>query len=172
MNGYNREEREYDTGEKPQRGKQEESPEDFPWERDAASSAESGGTTGWDRPGPTSHSGWDQPPRGSSTHDPMNDPRSGRFTASWSASGQPQQGNPMAIAGFICSLLALIPIPVLNIILWICGVVFSSIGLSRANNSGAPNRGLAIAGICISCVGILLIILFFVFIGLAGIAAN
>ena len=69
------------------------------------------------------------------------------------------RGNGLAVAGFVLSLVALIPIPFWGIIPWILAVTFSSIGLSRANNHGLPHRGLAIAGLCISLGALLVVIL-------------
>ena len=77
------------------------------------------------------------------------------------------EGNGIAIAGFVLSIVSLIPIPIFNIICWILAVVFSSIGLSRANKQGRPHRGLAIAGLSISLAALVLIVLMLIFIGLA-----
>ena len=59
--------------------------------------------------------------------------------------------NGLAIAGFVCSLLTFIPFA--GFVFWVCAVVFSSIGLQRAKR-GAPYKGLAIAGFCISMVAL------------------
>lgn len=77
-----------------------------------------------------------------------------------------QAGNPMAIAGFVLSLcaVALFWVPFPNFIAWILGVIFSAIGLKRANR-GAPHRGLAIAGLVISLGAAVLILLFIAGIG-------
>ena len=45
--------------------------------------------------------------------------------------------------------------------------MFSAVGLSKANKENRPHRGLAIAGLCISLVPLVLIIVFFVFLGTA-----
>ncbi len=81
----------------------------------------------------------------------------------------PQQGNPLAITGFVLSLvsIALFWIPFVNILLWVLTIVFSAVGLSKANKENRPHRGLAIAGICISAIPLVLIIVFFVFLGAA-----
>ena len=60
----------------------------------------------------------------------------------------------MAVAGFVLSLVSLIPIPILNIVFWVLAVTFSSIGLSRSNTQGRPHRGLAVAGLSISLVSL------------------
>ncbi len=69
-----------------------------------------------------------------------------------------QQGNGMGVAGFVLALLGLILcwVPFLNWILWILGLIFSIIGMFK------PKKGLAIAGLVISC---LYIIVAFVVIG-------
>ena len=62
----------------------------------------------------------------------------------------------MATAGFVCSLCTVVffwtilPVPVL----WICGLVCSSIGLHRSVKHGLPSRGLAIAGLVISVLSL------------------
>lgn len=60
----------------------------------------------------------------------------------------PNETNGMAIAGFVCSFFGWVAI---------LGVVFSAIGLSRANKSiTRKGRGLAIAGLAISITSIVL----------------
>lgn len=60
--------------------------------------------------------------------------------------------NGMGIAGFVLALCAFLLcwIPVLNIILWLLGVIFSIIGVFRRP------RGFAIAGLAISFIGIII----------------
>lgn len=67
-----------------------------------------------------------------------------------------QRRNGLGTAGFVLALLAVIFswIPVVNIILWLLGLIFSLVGLRRAP------RGLAIAGIILALVAILFIIIF------------
>lgn len=67
-----------------------------------------------------------------------------------------QQGNGMGVAGFVLALLGLILcwVPILNWILWLLGLIFSIIGMFK------PKKGLAIAGLVISCLFILLITVF------------
>lgn len=67
---------------------------------------------------------------------------------------QIRKGNGIGTAGFVLALLGLILcwIPVLNWILWLLGVIFSFIGVFRAP------RGLAIAGLVISFIGIIIMI--------------
>lgn len=67
---------------------------------------------------------------------------------------QEQKSNGMGTAGFVLSLVAffLCWVPVLDWILWILGVIFSFIGVFK------KPRGLAIAGLVISFIGIIFII--------------
>ena len=137
MDRYNREERSYDRGE----GDQAESasPEslgDFPWQDSGAG----------DRPPEV----WEEPPQTSERGD--------------APGGRPDgQGNPLAIAGFVCSLVMWIPIPYTAPLFWLMALTFSSIGLSRARRRGAPHKGLAIAGLCISLIGVVFVILLILF---------
>ena len=59
------------------------------------------------------------------------------------------------LPGFVLALLALLGcwIPVLNWILWLLGFIFSFIGIFKSP------RGLAIAGLCISLVDLIPLIL-------------
>jgi len=68
-----------------------------------------------------------------------------------------QRSNGIAIAGFVFALLALILgwIPILGWILWFLGVLLSLIGVFK------QPRGLAIAGLIVSFIGIILILLVF-----------
>ena len=65
-----------------------------------------------------------------------------------------QQGNGMAVAGFVLALCSVVLFwfPFVSFLLWVLGIVFSAIGLKRANDHGLPNRGLAIAGLVIALV--------------------
>lgn len=70
----------------------------------------------------------------------------------------PSQGsNGLGTAGFILALLALIFcwVPVLDWILWILGLVLSFCGVFNAP------KGLAIAGLVISLIGLILIVVVF-----------
>lgn len=64
-------------------------------------------------------------------------------------SSEPTPNNGMAIAGFVLSFL----VPLL-------GLIFSIIGLSKANSLNGNKKGLAIAGIIISAVTIVFRIIF------------
>lgn len=63
--------------------------------------------------------------------------------------------NTMGTAGFVLALLGLIFcwVPILDWILWILGVVFSIVGVCKPNN-----KGLAIAGLAISFIGLIFLI--------------
>jgi len=65
-----------------------------------------------------------------------------------------RQSNGCGIAGFVLALIALFlgAIPVVGWILWILGLVLSFVGLFKSP------RGLAIAGLIISLIGIILIL--------------
>lgn len=69
--------------------------------------------------------------------------------------------NAMGTAGFVLALLAWIFcwVPVVDVILWILGLIFSVIGLFKAP------RGLAIAGTVLSLLSILGVIVAIVFFG-------
>ena len=56
----------------------------------------------------------------------------------------PSESNGMAVAGFICSFF----MPLL-------GLIFSTIGINKAKNLAGKGHGWALAGIIISCIGIL-----------------
>ena len=75
--------------------------------------------------------------------------------------------NGMGTAGFVLALLGLILcwVPVLGWILWLLGLIFSIIGVFR------QPRGLAIAGLVISCLGLILLIVVLGAIGAAAVAA-
>ena len=67
---------------------------------------------------------------------------------------QEKQSNGMGTAGFVLSLIALLLcwVPVLDWILWFLGMIFSFVGVFK------KPRGLAIAGLVISFIGIIFII--------------
>lgn len=73
----------------------------------------------------------------------------------------PQNG--LGTAGFVLGLLGFLfsPIPIIGVIAWplvLLGVVFSPIGIAKANNGEANNRGLAVAGLVLSTLGLLICI--------------
>ena len=65
-----------------------------------------------------------------------------------------KRSNGIGTAGFILALLGVIFswIPILNWILWIIGLILSFVGVFK------KPKGLAIAGLCLSLLGIILII--------------
>ena len=67
---------------------------------------------------------------------------------------QPPKSNGLGTAGFVLALIGLILcwIPILDWILWLLGLIFSFIGVFKAP------RGLAIAGLIISFIGIIILI--------------
>lgn len=64
------------------------------------------------------------------------------------------KGNGIGTAGFVLALIGLLLcwIPILNWILWLLGVIFSFIGVFKAP------RGLSIAGLVISFIGVIIIV--------------
>ncbi len=85
-----------------------------------------------------------------------------------------QSTNGMATAGFVLALITLFFgwVPVLGWIMWVLGLIFSSVGLAKAKSVGGKGRGLAIAGLIISLLGVIMILLLAtVIMGLLGIGA-
>ena len=76
--------------------------EEFPWHESA----------GADRPSPV----WEKQPADDST----------RVGSSGATSAPGDKRNPMAIAGFVCSIVMWIPIPYVNVVLWAAAVTLSS----------------------------------------------
>lgn len=62
--------------------------------------------------------------------------------------------NGLGTAGFVLALLSLLFswTPVVNWILWVLGFIFSFIGIFKSP------RGLAIAGLVISCIGLIVLL--------------
>ncbi|MBC5620786.1 hypothetical protein H8S64_06730 [Butyricimonas sp. NSJ-56] len=62
--------------------------------------------------------------------------------------------NKKGVAGFVLALFGLLIgwVPVLGWILWILGLIFSSLGMSK------QPKGLAVAGFVISCIAVIIII--------------
>ena len=67
---------------------------------------------------------------------------------------QPRKSNGLGVAGFILAIIALFLgwIPIVGWVIWILGLLFSFIGIFKAP------RGLAIAGLIISLLGLLVIV--------------
>ncbi|SEO85648.1 DUF4190 domain-containing protein [Amycolatopsis saalfeldensis] len=72
--------------------------------------------------------------------------------------------NGLGTAGFVTGLIGLVfsPIPFIGVIAWplvIVGLSLSIIGFARANHGGATNKGLALAGIIVSALGLVVCII-------------
>jgi hypothetical protein len=82
-----------------------------------------------------------------------------------------QLKNGIATAGFVLALVALFLgwIPVLGWIIWLLGLIFSSVGLAKAKKVKGKGKGLAIAGLVISLIGIAVLLL--LAFGLLGLGA-
>ncbi|MEL0456077.1 hypothetical protein WJN01_07555 [Flavobacteriaceae bacterium SZ-1-7] len=78
-----------------------------------------------------------------------------------------KKSNGLGTAGFVLALIALFIgwIPILGWLIWILGLVLSFIGIFKVP------RGLAIAGLVISLIGIILLILVFAGIGAAALSS-
>jgi hypothetical protein len=85
------------------------------------------------------------------------------------APNPPQQSaarpaNGLGTAGFVVGIIGLVLsfIPLIGVVAWplvILGIIFSAIGISKASKGRATNKGLAIAGLVVSLVGLLVCIL-------------
>lgn len=66
----------------------------------------------------------------------------------------------MATAGFVLALASVLFSwsGFIGWIIWVLGLVFSCIGLSRAKSMSGNGRGLAIAGIILSLIGVIMIL--------------
>ena len=67
---------------------------------------------------------------------------------------RPNESNSMATAGFVCSLLGLTPLWI-GFLLCVLGIVFSSIGYTKARQMDGRGRGLAIAGLVLGILFVL-----------------
>jgi hypothetical protein len=72
--------------------------------------------------------------------------------------------NGLGTAGFVVGIIGLVFsfIPIIGVVAWplvILGIIFSAIGISRASKGRATNKGLAIAGLVVSIVGLVMCIL-------------
>ncbi|HXV92857.1 MAG TPA: DUF4190 domain-containing protein [Pseudonocardia sp.] len=75
----------------------------------------------------------------------------------------PPPRNGMGTAGFVLGVLGLVVafIPLVGLIAWpmvIAGIVLSLMGMSRARSDRATNKGLAVAGLACSVIGLLVCI--------------
>jgi hypothetical protein len=76
----------------------------------------------------------------------------------------PPPQNGLGTAGFVLGLLGFLfsPIPIVGVIAWplvILGVTFSAVGVGKANKGEANNRGLAVAGVVLSILGLVICVL-------------
>jgi hypothetical protein len=77
----------------------------------------------------------------------------------------PPPQNGFGTAGFVLGLLGLLFsfIPLIGIIAWplvLLGIIFAGLGLSRARHGRATNKGLSIAGLVCSLIGLLVCIIY------------
>jgi hypothetical protein len=77
----------------------------------------------------------------------------------------PPMRNGLGTAGFVLGAIGLIFsfIPIIGVIAWplvILGLILGLIGFNRARTGGANNRGLALAGVIMSAVGLVVCILY------------
>lgn len=81
---------------------------------------------------------------------------------------QKSESNGIGTAGFILSIIGLVAgcIPVIGWLVWLLGLVFSFIGIFKRP------RGLAIAGLIISLIGIILLIFLFGGLAILGLASE
>jgi hypothetical protein len=68
-----------------------------------------------------------------------------------------KKSNGLGVAGFVLALIAIILgwVPVLGWIIWLLGLIFSAIGIFR------KPKGFAIAGLAISLIGLVLLVVVF-----------
>lgn len=95
------------------------------------------------------------------------------YTGGYGYPAPPTPQNGLGTAGFVLGLLGLIfsPIPIVGVIAWplvILGLIFSIIGLNRARSGKASNKGLCLAGIITSALGLLMCIIWVAAIGNAA----
>ncbi|HJP79548.1 MAG TPA: MmpS family transport accessory protein [Pseudonocardiaceae bacterium] len=81
--------------------------------------------------------------------------------------------NGLGTTGFVLGLIGLIfsPIPIVGVVAWplvILGVIFSAIGIARTRSGAATNKGLSIAGLVLSVIGLVVCILWVAVIGKAA----
>jgi len=81
---------------------------------------------------------------------------------------QKSESNGTGTAGFVLALIALFFgwIPILGWVLWILGLILSFVGIFK------KPKGLAIAGLVISLIGLVLLILIFAGLAILGSAAS
>lgn len=78
-----------------------------------------------------------------------------------------QPSNGLGTTGFILGLIGLVfsPIPLIGVVAWplvILGVIFSAIGIAKVRGGRATNKGLSIAGLVVSVIGLVICIVWVV----------
>ncbi|KDN18127.1 MmpS family transport accessory protein [Amycolatopsis rifamycinica] len=78
--------------------------------------------------------------------------------------------NGLGTAGFVLGLIGLViaPIPVAGVVAWplaVLGLILSAVGVARVRARKATNRGLSIAGVVVSLLGLVVSVLWAVVIG-------
>src|SRR5690606_11038769 len=78
------------------------------------------------------------------------------------------ESNGIGIAGFVLALIALFIgwVPILGWLLWILGLILSFVGMFK------NPKGLAIAGLVISLIGLILLVFIFAGLAILGSAAS
>lgn len=97
-----------------------------------------------------------------------------RYTGTGDTSQSPtvpakKESNGLGIAGFVIAIVGVLLcwVPVLGIILALIATVFSAIGLRASTKSGAPHKGLSIAGLVLGILELVAAILITVFVLIA-----
>lgn len=78
-----------------------------------------------------------------------------------------KKSNGIGVAGFVLAIIALFLgwIPIFGWLIWLLGLIFSFVGVFKAP------RGFAIAGLVISLIGIILLVLLFAGLSMAAMAS-
>ncbi|MBC6401592.1 MAG: hypothetical protein GDA42_08450 [Ekhidna sp.] len=89
-----------------------------------------------------------------------------------------QKSNRMAVAGFVLALITVLIIvffgtlewlQVLGSIMWVLGLIFSSVGLAKANKPEGKGKGMAVAGLVISiAIPVIILLIFYAIINAFG----
>lgn len=85
--------------------------------------------------------------------------------------------NGLGTTGFVLGLVGLVfsPIPFVGVVAWplvILGLIFSAVGFARTRSGAATNKGLSIAGMVVSVVGLIVCIIWVAVIGKAASDVN
>jgi hypothetical protein len=99
-----------------------------------------------------------QPPGGAPPGYPPQPPGSYLPYPPPDAQQQQQPGNGMAVAGMVLGIVSVVFfwLPIVGAVIALVGLILSFAGMSRANSIGGKHKGLAIAGLVCSLVGLLL----------------